>query len=139
MADAPKPRTQNLINGQWVDADDSATIDVTDPATDETIASIPSVGAAETRRAIDAAHEAWTPWAARTAGDRATHVKRLAELMHRDADRLAALMTAEQGKPLGEAKGEIAYAASFLEWAAGEAPRLYGETIPANEIGRAHV
>lgn len=132
MAQARSIRTQNLVNGQWIDADDGTTIDVTDPATDETIASIPSVGAAETRRAVDAAHEAWTPWAARTAGDRAKLVKRLAELMHRDADRLAALMTAEQGKPLGEAKGEIAYAASFLEWAAGEAPRLYGETIPAN-------
>jgi succinate-semialdehyde dehydrogenase/glutarate-semialdehyde dehydrogenase len=132
VAQARSIRTQNLVNGQWIDADDGKTIDVTDPATDETIASIPSVGAAETRRAVDAAHEAWTPWAARTAGDRAKLVKRLAELMHRDADRLAALMTAEQGKPLGEAKGEIAYAASFLEWAAGEAPRLYGETIPAN-------
>lgn len=132
MAQARSIRTQNLVNGQWIDADDGTTIDVIDPATDETIASIPSVGAAETRRAVDAAHEAWTPWAARPAGDRAKLVKRLAELMHRDADRLAALMTAEQGKPLGEAKGEIAYAASFLEWAAGEAPRLYGETIPAN-------
>lgn len=124
--------TDNLINGQWEKADDGKTIDVTDPATDEVIASIPSVGAAETRRAVDAAHEAWTPWAARTAGDRAKLVQRLAELMHRDADRLAAIMTAEQGKPLSEAKGEIAYAASFLEWAAGEAVRMYGETIPAN-------
>ena len=124
--------TDNLINGQWVKADDGATIDVTDPATDEVIATIPSVGEGQTRRAIDAAHEAWTPWAARTAADRGKLVARLAELMHRDVDRLAQIMTAEQGKPLGEAKGEIAYAASFLEWAAGEAVRMYGEIIPAN-------
>ena len=132
MARAPEARTQNLINGQWVSADGGATIDVLDPATDEHMAAIPSCGAAETRRAVDAAHEAFEPWSQRTAGERGKLVARLAELMHRDADRLAALMTAEQGKPLGEAKGEITYAASFLEWAADEAPRLYGETVPAN-------
>lgn len=121
----------NLIDGQWINADDGTTLEVTDPATDQAIATVPSVGQAETRRAIDAAHRAFEPWAAKPAAERARLIARLAELMHRDADRLAAIMTAEQGKPLGEAKGEIAYAASFLEWAAGEAPRLYGETIPA--------
>ncbi len=125
-------QTQNLIDGRWIAADDGASIEVADPATDEVIASVPSVGEAETRRAIDAAHAAFGPWAARPAGERAKLVARLAELMHRDADRLAAIMTAEQGKPLAEAKGEINYAAAFLEWAAGEAPRMYGETIPAN-------
>ena len=125
-------QTQNLIDGQWIPADGGASIDVADPATDEVIASVPSVGEAETRRAIDAAHAAFGPWAARSAGERGKLVARLGELMHRDADRLAAIMTAEQGKPLAEAKGEINYAAGFLEWAAGEAPRMYGETIPAN-------
>ncbi|NRA57227.1 MAG: NAD-dependent succinate-semialdehyde dehydrogenase [Phycisphaerales bacterium] len=125
-------QTQNLIDGQWIAADGGASIEVTDPATDQVIASVPSVGEAETRRAIDAAHAAFGPWAARPAGERAKLVARLAELMHRDADRLSAIMTAEQGKPLAEAKGEINYAAAFLEWAAGEAPRMYGETIPAN-------
>ncbi|MFI4882951.1 MAG: NAD-dependent succinate-semialdehyde dehydrogenase [Phycisphaerales bacterium JB064] len=125
-------RTENLINGQWITAKSGETIEVSDPATDEVIATIPSVGEDESRQAIDAAHEAWAPWAARPAAERGKLVGRLAELMHRDADRLAAIMTAEQGKPLGEAKGEINYAASFLEWAAGEAPRMYGETIPAN-------
>ena len=125
-------RTDNLIGGQWHKADGGETIDVTNPATDEVIASIPSVGQAETSRSIEAAHEAWGPWAERTASERGSLVRRLADLMHRDADRLAHIMTAEQGKPLSEAKGEIGYAASFLEWAAGEAPRMYGETIPAN-------
>ena len=121
----------NLIDGQWINADDGTTLDVTDPATDQTISTVPSVGLDETRRAIDAAHRAFGPWAARPAADRGRLIARLADLMHRDADRLAGIMTAEQGKPLGEARGEIAYAASFLEWAAGEAPRMYGETIPA--------
>ena len=121
-----------LIDGQWINADDGTTLEVTDPATDQTIATVPSVGQAETRRAIDAAHRAFEPWAARPAAERGRLIARLAELMHRDADRLAGIMTAEQGKPLGEAKGEIAYAASFLEWAAGEAPRMYGESIPSS-------
>lgn len=125
-------KSENLIHGQWVKADSGETVDVTDPATDEVIATIPDAGAAETNRAIDSAHEAWAPWAATPAAERGTLVRRLGELMLRDADRLAAIMTAEQGKPLSEAKGEINYAASFLEWAAGEAPRMYGETIPAN-------
>ncbi len=125
-------KTDNLINGNWVKADNGTTIDVGDPATDQVVATIPSVGEAETRRAIDAAHEAFGPWAARPAAERGKLVRKLGELMLRDAERLAAIMTAEQGKPLSEAKGEINYAASFLEWAAGEAPRMYGETIPAN-------
>ncbi|OAB60268.1 NAD-dependent succinate-semialdehyde dehydrogenase [Leptolyngbya valderiana BDU 20041] len=126
------PKSENLINGSWVGADSGKTIDVLDPATDEKLASIPDAGGAEATRAIDAAHEAFGPWSKRTAADRGKLVGRLAELMHRDADRLAALMTAEQGKPLSEAKGEINYAASFLEWAAGEAPRMYGEMVPAS-------
>ncbi|MFI4916146.1 MAG: NAD-dependent succinate-semialdehyde dehydrogenase [Phycisphaerales bacterium JB060] len=129
-------KSDNLINGDWVKADSGKTVNVIDPATDEVIASIPDVGVDETKRAIDAAHEAWTPWAKRPAAERGKLVGKLGELMLRDADRLAAIMTAEQGKPLSEAKGEIAYAASFLEWAAGEAPRLYGEMIPANSADK---
>lgn len=127
-----KLKSDNLINGRWVKADSGKTVDVTDPATDEVIAVIPDAGGAETKRAIDAAHEAFEPWAKRPAAERGKLVRKLGELMLRDADRLAAIMTAEQGKPLSEAKGEINYAAAFLEWAAGEAPRMYGETIPAN-------
>ncbi len=129
-------KSDNLINGEWVEADSGERVDVTDPATDEVIATIPDAGAAETKRAIDAAHEAWTPWAATPAAERGKLVRKLGELMLRDADRLAAIMTAEQGKPLSEARGEINYAASFLEWAAGEAPRMYGETIPANSADK---
>lgn len=125
-------KTNNLIDGSWIKADDGSTLDVTDPATDQVVATIPSVGKDESKRAIDAAHEAFGPWANRPAAERGKLVRKLGELMLRDADRLAAIMTAEQGKPLSEAKGEINYAASFLEWAAGEAPRMYGETIPAN-------
>lgn len=125
-------QTNNLINGSWIKADNGSTLDVTDPATDQVVATIPSVGEAESRRAIDAAHEAFEPWAKRPAAERGKLVRKLGELMLRDADRLSAIMTAEQGKPLSEAKGEINYAAAFLEWAAGEAPRMYGETIPAN-------
>jgi len=124
--------TNNLVAGNWINADSHKTLDVADPATDAVIATIPDAGAGETRRAIDAAHEAFGPWAQRPAAERGKLVRRLAELMLRDADRLAAIMTAEQGKPLGEAKGEINYAAAFLEWAAGEAPRMYGEIVPAS-------
>lgn len=129
-------KSDNLINGEWVTADSGKTVDVTDPATDEVIATIPDAGGDESGRAIDAAHDAWGPWAARPAAERGKLVRKLGELMLRDADRLAAIMTAEQGKPLSEAKGEINYAASFLEWAAGEAPRMYGEIVPASSTDK---
>lgn len=123
---------RNLIGGEWVGAGSGETFEVRDPATDEVIASVPKCGRAETNQAIEAAAEAFVDWRARPAIERYKLLRRTADLMMRDQDRLARLMTMEQGKPLAEAKGEVAYAASFIEWAAEEAKRLYGETIPAN-------
>lgn len=125
-------QTRNLIQGEWVDADGGDTFDVTDPATDELVARVPRCGAAETGRAIDAADAAWPAWRARTGSERGAIVAKLAELMRRDTARLAELMTREQGKPLAEARGEIAYAISFLDWAAEEAKRIYGDLVPAS-------
>lgn len=125
-------QTRNLIAGEWVSADSGETFDILNPANDRVVASVPKSGAAETRRAIDAAHAAFPAWRDLPAADRAGKLRKFFDLMHRDADRLARLMTAEQGKPLAEAKGEIGYAASFLEWSAEEAKRVYGETIPAS-------
>lgn len=125
-------QTQNLINGQWIDALQGGSIDVTNPATDELIGRVPSVGAAETKSAIDAAWAARSAWAAKTASQRGSLLSALAGLMRRDTDRLAALMTLEQGKPISESKGEIVYAISFLDWAAEEGKRLYGDIIPAS-------
>lgn len=125
-------QTRNLIGGDWVGAAGGKEIEVTDPATDEVIATVPRCGAEETRQAIEAAARAFPAWKARTAGERADLLWQLAALMHRDKERLARLMTTEQGKPITESRGEIAYSASFIEWAAGEAVRIYGETIPAS-------
>ncbi|TVQ33412.1 MAG: NAD-dependent succinate-semialdehyde dehydrogenase [Phycisphaeraceae bacterium] len=121
-----------LIGAEWVGADSGETIEVRDPATDELVASVPGCAAAETRRAIDAAAKALPKWRSRTAQERTRPLRRLYELMMRDRERLALLMTREQGKPLAEARGEIAYAASFIEWAAEEAKRIYGLTVPAS-------
>jgi succinate-semialdehyde dehydrogenase/glutarate-semialdehyde dehydrogenase len=109
---------------------------VRDPATDEVLAHVASLSRAESSRAIDAAAEAFGPWRARTAADRAACLDRLAALMRRDKDRLASLMTSEQGKPLAEARGEIEYAASFLDWASLEGRRLGGEVVPASVPGK---
>lgn len=125
-------QTKNLINGQWIEASQGDTIDVTNPATDEIITRVPSVGVSETRMAIDAAWDARSAWAARSASDRGSLLSALAGLMRRDTDRLAALMTLEQGKPVAESRGEIAYAISFLDWAAEEGKRVYGDIIPAS-------
>jgi len=125
-------QTANLIGGEWVRAASGRTLRVTDPATDELVGETPSVGAGEVRRAIDAASGAWGGWRSKTAGERGALVRRLADLMRRDADRLARLMTTEQGKPVAEARGEIEYALSFLEWAAEEGRRLGGDIIPAS-------
>ncbi len=122
---------RNLINGQWVSAADGRTFPVTDPATDREIAQVPQCGTGETRQAIEAAHRALPEWRSRTAEDRGTILRNLGDLMMRDRERLAHLMTLEQGKPINESRGEIAYAASFIYWAAEEGKRLYGETIPA--------
>ena len=136
LSDPGLLRTQGYIGGHWVDADDAATRPVTNPATGERLGTVPDMGAAETRRAIEAAHAAFPAWAGRTAKERAVILRRWYELIMTHQDDLAALMTAEQGKPLAEARGEIAYAASFIEWFAEEGKRLYGELIPAHQADK---
>jgi succinate-semialdehyde dehydrogenase/glutarate-semialdehyde dehydrogenase len=126
-------RQQCYIDGQWRDAQSGRTAAVTNPATGAAIGTVPMMGADETRAAIAAAATAFPAWAARTAKDRATLLRRWHDLMLANADDLAVLMTAEQGKPLAEAKGEIAYAASFIEWFAEEAKRVYGDVIPGHQ------
>lgn len=124
-------RQQAYINGQWCDAASGNTIAVDNPATGEVIAHVPSLTAEETRAAIDAADAALPAWRARTAKERATILRRWYELMLANQEDLARLMTAEQGKPLVESRGEIVYAASFLEWFAEEGKRIYGDMIPS--------
>jgi succinate-semialdehyde dehydrogenase / glutarate-semialdehyde dehydrogenase len=121
---------QAYVAGRWVDSDDGATFEVSDPATGETIATVPRMGAAETRRAIEAAQEALPGWRAMLARDRARILRRWADSMLEHQEELATLLTSEQGKPLAEARVEIAYAASFFEWFGEEAKRVYGDTIP---------
>lgn len=122
-------RQQCYINGSWCDADNGATIPVTNPATGELIGSVPRLATDETRRAIEAAAQAFPAWAARTARERAVILRRWYELIMANQEDLAILMTAEQGKPLAESRGEIAYAASFIEWFAEEGRRICGDTI----------
>ncbi|HIJ96662.1 MAG TPA: NADP-dependent succinate-semialdehyde dehydrogenase [Desulfuromonadales bacterium] len=126
-------RQQCYINGQWLDADDGATITVTNPATGATIGTIPKMGTAETRRAIETANAAWPAWREMTAAERSTLLRRWFVLILEHQHDLALLMTAEQGKPLAEAQGEIRYAASFIEWFAEEGKRVYGDTIPQHQ------
>ena len=122
-------REQCYVAGEWIGA--TTTFAVTNPATGALLAQVPRLGAAETRRAIEAAHQAWPAWRRLTAKQRAAVLRRWFELLLAHQNDLAAIMTAEQGKPLAEARGEIAYAASFLEWFAEEGKRVYGDTIPA--------
>jgi succinate-semialdehyde dehydrogenase/glutarate-semialdehyde dehydrogenase len=126
-------RQQCYVGGAWADADGGGTIDVTNPASGEVLGTIPGFGAGETRRAIEAASRAFPAWAARTAKDRAGILRRWHDLMLANVDDLATLMTAEQGKPLAEARGEVAYAASFIEWFAEEGKRVYGDVIPGHQ------
>ncbi|MFZ5789842.1 MAG: NADP-dependent succinate-semialdehyde dehydrogenase [Pseudomonadota bacterium] len=126
-------RQQAYINGKWVNADSGKTIDVTNPATGEKLGTVPNMGAAETRRAIDAANAAWGPWRKKTAKERANILRKWFNLMMENQEDLGVILTAEQGKPLAEAKGEIAYGASFVEWFAEEAKRVYGDTIPGHQ------
>ena len=118
-----------FINGKWVKGSDSFNVD--NPATGRTLAKVADLGVAEAREAIDAAHAAQPAWAAKTAKERAKILRKWADLMAENADDLAAIMTAEQGKPLAESRGEILYAASFIEWFAEEGKRAYGDTIPS--------
>ncbi|MBO9537404.1 NADP-dependent succinate-semialdehyde dehydrogenase [Herbaspirillum sp.] len=124
-------RQQAYLDGRWCDADDGTAFDVFNPANGQRLGQVPQMGAAETRRAIAAANAAWPAWKKRTAKERSAILRRWHELMLANADDLALLMTAEQGKPLAEAKGEIGYAASFIEWFAEEGKRTYGDTIPS--------
>ena len=123
-------RSDAFIDGAWCAADDGATVDIRNPADDSIVGTVPVMRGGETRRAIEAAARALPEWSKRTAKERATVLRRFAEAMIANADDLAIIMTSEQGKPLAEARGEIGYAASFLEWFAEEGKRVYGEIIP---------
>ncbi|WP_324658061.1 NADP-dependent succinate-semialdehyde dehydrogenase [Burkholderia thailandensis] len=124
-------RERAFVAGEWQAADGGATLEVRTPATGALIGTVPAMGAAETRRAIDAANAAWPAWRKKTAKERAAILRKWHDLMIAHADDLALILTTEQGKPLAEAKGEIGYAASFLEWFAEEGKRVYGDTIPS--------
>src|SRR6195952_5592339 len=129
-------RDAAYIDGEWRGAQSGARFAVTNPATGEVIAEIADCDDADTRSAIEAAGRAWGPWRAKTAKERASLMRRGYELMRAPQEDLAQLMTAEQGKPLAESRGEIAYGASFIEWFAEEAKRVYGDTIPSQSPDR---
>ncbi|MBK5255419.1 MAG: NAD-dependent succinate-semialdehyde dehydrogenase [Vicinamibacteria bacterium] len=131
LSDSSLLRTQAYVGGRWIGANSGAITVITNPATLRQIVMVPDMGAVETRRAIDAATEAFGAWRRRAAKDRANLLRRWFDLIMANQDDLALILTSEQGKPLTEAKGEIAYGASFIEWFAEEAKRVYGETIPA--------
>ncbi|MBA2714592.1 MAG: aldehyde dehydrogenase family protein, partial [Rubrobacteraceae bacterium] len=130
--------TQELfVGGEWMDRSAyGKTFDVTNPANGEVLATLPDAGRKEMQRAIDAAAGAQKDWAATTAAYRAGVMREAARLMHERQEHLATVMTLEQGKPLAESRGEIVYAASFIEWFAGEAERVYGRTVPASAPGK---
>lgn len=129
-------RQQCYIDGQWCDADSGATFEVTDPGSGAVLGTVPKMGADETNRAIDAAERALPAWRAKTAGERSKLMRKLFDLMIAHQDDLGELLTREQGKPLAEGRGEIAYGASFIEWFAEEAKRAYGDTIPGHAVDR---
>jgi succinate-semialdehyde dehydrogenase / glutarate-semialdehyde dehydrogenase len=124
------------VDGSWIDRASAGSIDVDNPATGEIIGSVPRFGRAETRTAIDAAARAFPAWRKKTAKERAAVLRRWFDLMLANQDDLARLMTIEQGKPISESRGEVAYAASFLEWFGEEAKRVYGDTIPAHQADK---
>jgi succinate-semialdehyde dehydrogenase/glutarate-semialdehyde dehydrogenase len=129
-------RERCYLGGAWAEADAGGWLQVTDPASGATIARVPNLGVAETRRAIAAAQAAWPSWRGLTAGERCGLLRRWHDLMLIHAEDLARIMTAEQGKPLAEARGEIAYAASFIDWFAAEGRRVYGDLIPGHQAGK---
>jgi succinate-semialdehyde dehydrogenase/glutarate-semialdehyde dehydrogenase len=129
-------RQQAFIQGKWCDAESKKTIEVTNPANAQLLGTVPKMGANETRTAIEAANQALPAWRALTAKERAIILRRWFDLMMANQDDLAKLMTLEQGKPLAEAKGEITYAASFIEWFAEEGKRIYGDTIPGHQADK---
>lgn len=127
---------QCYIDGAWVDANDGDSMSVNNPATGDILGTVPRMGQAETAKAIDAANEAWPAWRRKTAKERSGILRKFFELMMANQQDLAAIMTAEQGKPLAESIGEVAYAASFIEWFAEEGKRMYGDTIPTHAADR---
>jgi succinate-semialdehyde dehydrogenase/glutarate-semialdehyde dehydrogenase len=133
LKDARLFREACYVDGQWIKAKSDAMINVDNPATGEIIGKVPKLGAAETRQAIEAANRAFPAWSKKTAKERAAVLRRWFDLMIENQDDLARLMTLEQGKPLSESKGEVAYAAAFLEWFGEEAKRIYGDTIPQHQ------
>jgi|TARA_B110000046_G_scaffold185604_1_gene228051 succinate-semialdehyde dehydrogenase/glutarate-semialdehyde dehydrogenase len=129
-------QSKAFINGAWVDAKDGATMPVTNPANGELIGTVPDMGAVETAEAIDVANVSWASWRSITAKERAKVLHRWFELIMQAQDDLALIMTAEQGKPLAEAKGEVAYGANFIEWFSEEAKRSYGDVIPSHGVDK---
>src|SRR6266480_4516027 len=131
LKDSKLFREQCYIDGGWADADERKTIAVHNPATGAVLGTVPRMGGAEAKRAVEAAERAWPAWRAKTAKERAVILRKWFDLMMANQEDLAQIMTAEQGKPLGESRGEIAYGASFIEWFAEEGKRAYGDTIPS--------
>jgi len=129
-------RTECYLDGKWVGADSGRTFPVRNPATGDTLGAVPDMGAAETRRAIEAADKAWPAWRAKTAKERAAILRKWFDLMMANQEDLAQILTAEQGKPLAEARGEITYGASFVEWFAEEGKRAYGDVIPTHQADK---
>jgi succinate-semialdehyde dehydrogenase/glutarate-semialdehyde dehydrogenase len=128
--------TQAYVSGEWINADDGSTFEVKNPARGDVIAVVPDMGLAETKRAIEAARLAQKPWAAKTGKERSAILRKWNDLMVENADDLGIILTAEMGKPIAEGKGEILYGASFIEWFAEEAKRVYGETIPGHQVDK---
>src|SRR4051812_32312797 len=134
LADPGLLKTEALVGGAWVGAQDaSARFAVTDPATGLELAQVANLGPVDCAAALSAAEKAWPLWRAKSAKERHAVLMRWFALLHQHADDLARIMTAEQGKPLAEARGEVVYGASFIEWFAEEARRIYGETIPTTD------
>ncbi len=133
LSDMSLFRQQCYVDGKWIDADSGETVEVTNPANGDLLGTVPKLGAAETRRAIEAADRAWPAWRGLLAKERANILRKWYNLMLENQEDLAVLMTLEQGKPLAESKGEIVYGASFVEWFAEEAKRVYGDTIPQHQ------
>ncbi|HET8692070.1 MAG TPA: NAD-dependent succinate-semialdehyde dehydrogenase [Steroidobacteraceae bacterium] len=136
LEDASLLRQQCYVDGAWCDAAGGATLPVRNPATGDALGTVPAFGAADTEKAVAAAHRSFPAWAATTAKERAVLLRRWHDLVMLNAADLAKLMTAEQGKPLAESKGEIAYAASFIEWFGEEAKRVYGDVIPGHQADK---
>ncbi len=133
LKDAQLFRERCYVDGVWVDAEDGGVLNVVNPATNEGLGQVPKLGKEETRRTIEAANRAFPAWQAKTAQERSNLLRRWFELLMENQEDLAMLMTAEQGKPLSESRGEIAYAASFIEWFAEEGKRVYGDVIPTHQ------